>query len=409
MNFDAVVVGGGPVGSTVAEAIAKDGYDVLILEEHPQIGLPQHCTGKISVNASKELGLPEIGALQEVRGAIFYSPDMNFLKVERKETKAHIFDRVILDKRLLERAVDAGAALLTTAQAVNVTVDGRCVNILFKHEGELRHLASRVVISADGASAPLARLLGMYSKKRNMLRIAVQREMTGLRNLEPELVELYLGRQYAPGFFAWIVPTGKDSAKVGLCVEPSQSKHLLNYMEKFIGGHPIACKKLREGSCVGQRVHIIPTGGTLRQTVSEGILIVGDAAGQVKSTTGGGLYYGMVCAKIAGRVVSKALSSGKDLLLKEDLAEYQSLWQERLGREIAMNAKTRLLLDSLTDEELNYLFQIIRGDEALINLIETEGDIDWQFKLSKSVFKHVINALARRPQLLLKLGTFIIK
>ncbi len=409
MKFDAVVVGGGPAGSTAAEAIAKNGYEVLILEEHPQIGFPQHCTGKISVNASKELNLPLTGVLQEVRGATFYAPDMNPLKIEREKTQAYIYDRIILDKSLSERAVDAGAALLTDAQALSITVDAHSANILFRHEGKHLNLSSRVVISADGAGAALARCLGIYSKKRSMLRTAVQREIVGLRNFEPERVELYLGKQYAPGFFAWIVPTGEESARVGLCVEPSQSKHLLEYMERFIGAHPVARRKLSGGSCVSQRAHVIPTGGALRRTVSDGVLVVGDAAGQVKSTTGGGLYYGMVCAKIAGQVASKALSSGRELLLRKDLAAYESLWRKRLGKEIAASAKARLLLDSLTDEELSYLFQIIREDETLVRLIEAEGDVDWQFNLSKAMSKHVVGALAKRPQLLLKLGALLVR
>jgi len=397
LNFDATIVGAGPVGSTVAEVIAREGYDVLILEEHPQTSLPQHCAGKISVNASKELNLPTTSVLHEIRGATFYSPDMNSLSVERKDIQAYIFDRTILDRRLSERAVDAGATLLTSARATDVSIDSREVNVQFKHNDECHRLTTRIVVGADGATSSIARCLGLYSKDRSKVKVAVQREITGLRDVKSGFVEVYLGEKYAPGFFAWIVPTGKDSARVGLCVNPSQSKYLLNHLENFITSHPIAKEKLEGGSCVRQAAHVIPTGGALRQTVSDGALIVGDAAGQVKSTTGGGLYYGMVCAKIAGRVVSKALSSGDNVLRRDALMEYQNLWRERLGREIEMSAKMRLLLDSLTDDELNHLFHIICEDEALIDLIEAEGDIDWQSELSVPVFKHITRFLLRYP------------
>ncbi len=409
MIFDAVVVGGGPAGSTAAEIIARNGYDVLILEEHPQVGLPQHCTGKLSINAIKELGLPSIGALQEVRGAKFYSPDMGSLKVERDEVQAKIFDRSILDRYLSDRAVDSGAALLTSAQAVGIVVDANGVNLTFGHGGKRRSIVSRVVISAEGASAPLARLLGIYSKERRALRIAAQREIIGLSNPEPEFVELYFGKKYSPGFFAWIAPMGRDRARVGLCVDPSHGKDVINYLNKLGEEHPVARKRLRGASCVWQAVHVIPTGGVLHDSVSDGVLVVGDAAGQVKSTTGGGLYYGMACAKIAGETVSRALSLEGHVLRKDVLSEYQSLWQQRLGDEIATSAKTRLLLDSLTDEELSYLFKIIREDKSLISLIQAEGDIDWQFKFSKSLTRPIINALARKPSLLMKLGAFLIR
>ena len=407
MDFDAIIVGAGPAGTTAAEAIAREGYDVLVLEEHPQVGIPQHCAGKISVNALKELNLPMTGVLQHIRGARFYSPDMNSLSVERKETQAYIFDRTALDKELAKRAVDAGAILLTSAQATDVSIDPHGVNVLFKHEDRHLRLKARIVIGADGASSSIARRLGLYSKERATVRVAIQREVAGLHNVESGFVEVYLGGKYAPGFFAWIVPTREDSVKAGLCVKPSQGKYLLSYMENFVKSHPIAKKKLEGGTYTRQTAHVIPTGGTLHQTVSDGALIVGDAAGQVKSATGGGLYYGMVCAKIAGRVVSKALSSGEDLLRKDVLMEYQRLWRERLGREIEMSIKMRLLLDLLTDDEVNDLFRIVREDEALIDLIEAEGDIDWQSKLSVPLLKHVASALAKRPRLLLKLGRFM--
>jgi flavin-dependent dehydrogenase len=172
--------------------------------------------------------------------------------------------------------------------------------------------------------------------------------------------------------------------------------------------HPIARKKLENGHCTVQRTHLIPTGGTLNQTVSDGVLIVGDAAGQVKSTTGGGMYYGMICAKIAGRVISKALSSLDNVLKRKSLIEYQKLWQKQLGKEIAMSAKLRFFFDTLSDDEVNFLFQVIRKNKELINEIEAVGDIDWQSKLLSPLLKYFIGPLMKKPQLLLKLRTFLV-
>ena len=408
MNFDAIIVGAGPIGSTVAKMIAREGYEVMILEEHSQVGLPQHCTGKISVNALKELNLPNIGIRQKVRGATFYSPDMNFLSVEQKDVQAYILDRAVLDRWLLEKAVDAGATLLTNARVMDVSIDLHRANVWFSHNGETHQLTARIVVGADGAGSSIARHLGLYSKEMSTITFAVQREMTNLNNFKPEFVDIYLGKRYAPGFFAWIVPTGEASAKVGLGVDLSQSKYLLNYLEGFITSHPISSKKLEGGLCISQTAHIIPTGGTLLQTVSDGVLIVGDAAGQVKSTTGGGLYYGMVCAEIAGQVISKVLSSSEDILRKDVLVEYQNRWRERFGKEIEISAKMRLILASLTDDELNYLINIIRRDEVLIGMIEAEGDIDWQSRLSVPVLTRLTSALVKRPKLLLKIGRLLV-
>lgn len=407
MNFDAIIVGAGPIGSTVAKAIAREGYEALILEEHSDVGLPQHCAGKISVNAAKELSLPNTGILQSVRGATFYSPDMSSLSVERRDIQAHIFDREILDRWLSDTAVDAGATLLTGTRVIDVSISSHGATVWFKHNEEVQCLTSRIVVGADGASSFIARRLGLYSKERSMVRVAIQREITNIRDVRSGFVEIYLGERYAPGFLAWIVPTGENSAKVGIGVKPLQSKYLLNYLECFITSHPIASKKLEGCLCMRQTAHIIPTGGTLRRTISDGVLIVGDAAGQVKSTTGGGLYYGMVCAEIAGQIISKALASTSGILQKNALMEYQNRWQGRFGKEIEMNAKMRLILDSLTDNELNYLFSLIRKDEELIDMIDSKGDIDWQSGISRSLLTRIISALVKRPQLLLKLGRLL--
>ncbi|MCJ7761579.1 NAD(P)/FAD-dependent oxidoreductase, partial [Candidatus Bathyarchaeota archaeon] len=206
MNFDTTVIGAGPTGSTVAEAIAKKGYDVLILEEHPKIGLPQHCAGKISANASKELNLPRAGILQEIRGATFCSPDMNLLSVERHDAQAYIFDRAVLDNWLSEKAVDAGAALLTGSRAINISIGSQGVKITFKQNNKVHQITSRIVVGADGATSSIAQQLGLYSKVRSKIKVAVQREITGLHDVNSEFVEIYLGSRYAPGFFAWIVP-----------------------------------------------------------------------------------------------------------------------------------------------------------------------------------------------------------
>jgi len=403
-----VIVGAGPIGSTVANIIAKDGYKVLILEEHLKVGLPTHCTGKISVNALMELNLPNIGVQHKVKGALFCSPDLNFLRVERKEVQAHIFDRSVLDQWLLNRAVDSGTTIIKNAKVRHTSIGSHRIIVYYRHKNETHAVSAKIIVGADGAVSSIARHFGLYSKPMSETRFAVQKEMTNLKNLQAEFVDIYLGKKFAPGFFAWLVPTGEESAKVGLGVIPTPSKTPIQYLEHFSRFHPIAKTKLEGGICIRQTVHILPIGGALNQTVSEGVLIVGDAAGQVKSTTGGGLYFGITCAKIAGNVISKALSTSDSLLQKDVLMEYQNLWEAQLGKEIKRSAKIRHILDSLTDDELNYLFYIIRRDKRLISIIESEGDLDWQSGLTVSLIPHLTRSLIKRPKLLLKLGKILV-
>jgi geranylgeranyl reductase family protein len=239
VDFDVIVVGAGPVGSTVAKIITEKGYKVLILEEHAHIGFPQHCTGKISTNALKELNLPRNGVLQEVRGALFHSPDMNVLRVERKDSQAYIFNRAELDQKLANEALDSGAKLLKNVRAVNLKIDSHVANIIYKLNNNHHRVAAKIIIGADGASSLVAQCSGLYPKQNSTMKLAIQREITNVREVQSEFVEVYLGKKIAPGFFVWIVPIGVKSVRVGLCIDHAHGRHLLESHESYINNQSI--------------------------------------------------------------------------------------------------------------------------------------------------------------------------
>ncbi len=405
MDYDVIIIGAGPVGSTVAEIIGREGHKVIILEEHSEIGSPIHCTGKLSVNAFKELKLEAKGIINEVKGANFYSPNGQSFQVERKDTQAYILDRKIFDKKLAENAVKVGVKILTEARAMKFIVTKEGVNVIFTHKGDIKKLKGRMIVGADGANSIVARRGGLYSKNSSELRIGVQKEVFGIKNIQSRIVELFFGRKYAPGFFAWIVPIGNENARVGLAVKPHLGKNPKKYLDDFIMTHPFIKEKFEGCSFNKAKVHIIPTGGTLHQTVSEGIIIIGDAAGQIKSTTGGGIYYGMLCAKIAGKTISKSLeASRKGVLSSNSLLEYQRLWKARLNKEIKISSKLRAFLTSLTDGEINYLFKIIIANPHIFEEIVAKGDIDWQSKIATKVLNTFLKTLIKRPMILYKMG-----
>lgn len=409
MDYEVIIIGAGPVGSTVAETIGREGHKVLILEEHLEVGSPVHCTGKLSVNAFKELNLEAGGIINEVKGANFYSPNGQSFQLERNDTQAYILDRKIFDEKLAKKASKVGVDILTEARAIDVMVTKEGVNVIFSHKGDIKKLRARIIVGADGANSIVARRVGLYSKKSSEVRIGVQKEVCGINNLQGRFVELFFGKNYAPGFFAWIVPIGNESARVGLGLRPRLGENPKKYLDKFIMTHPIIKEKLVGCSFNKTKVHIIPTGGALQQTVSEGILIVGDAAGQIKSTTGGGLYYGMLCATIAGKTISKHLNaSSESVLSKKSLLEYQRLWKARLSKEIQFSTRLRTFLSSLTDGEMNYLFKLIIAKPILFKEIAAKGDLDWQSKIATKVLNSLLKTLIKRPMIFFKMGKYLL-
>jgi geranylgeranyl reductase family protein len=410
LSYDIIVGGAGPTGSIVAEAVAKEGYKVLMLEEHTEIGLPEHCTGKMSINALEALKLKPRSILQRVKGATCFAPNMKSFTVRRNSFQANILDRYKFDKDLALKATKAGVLLFTEARVTNVSIDSKGVNVIFNLEGEKKRVVSRVVVGADGIKSTVARKLGIYSKKPVETKIAAQRKMVGVFDLDQDMVEMFFSNKYAPGFFAWVVPIAKDGAKVGLCVSPSSGKPAMKFLDEFIKTHPFVSERLRDCSSLEQTAHLIPTGGPIKKDVSDGVLIVGDAAGQVKSTTGGGLYYGILCAKIAGEVICRALSKRekRSVISETVLTEYRNRWWKILGREIEFSVKARQFIDLLSDDDINYLFKVLKSNEALISLIEAEGDIDQQSRIASLLLKN-LKPLIMNPKLLYKMSKVFIK
>jgi geranylgeranyl reductase family protein len=404
LNCDVAVVGAGPAGLTLARICSEAGYSVIICEEHATIGLPTHCTGKISLNALNELGITAKGVLTEVAGAKFISPHLSSFSIKRADSQAKIVDRTIFDQYLSDKAINAGAHLLTNTRALDVRVGPSVVKINCRGERGDLYIQSRIVIGADGARSTVAKTCNL-SMKHDAMRLAAQREVKNIA-INPEMVEVFLGKTWAPGFFAWLVPTSATSARIGLALPLQSAQATLTYLDSFMKNHPLIRDRLKSSRYTRQSVHIIPTGGPPAHTISDGVLLIGDAAGQVKSTTGGGIYFGISCANIAGEIIIDALKVTKGVLKKSCLKPYEEKWRAKVGHEIEFSVHMRRFLDSLTDAEVNYLFEIIAQNEALLKNIEAKGDIDRQSKVSLSSLRYILK-IVKRPRILYKLSRLI--
>ena len=265
MKCDVTIIGAGPSGLTLAKTVASEGYDVLILEEHPEVGLPQHCTGKISVNALKELELEASGVLQKIRGATFYPPNLKALTIKRDENQALILDRKIFDQTLSKRAVEAGAKLLKSSRAKKFSVTPDNVTIFFEQNGKNCEVNSKLVVGADGATSNTARSAGLYSKKISEVRMGVQREVSDIQTVQ-SVVELYFGRRWAPGFSlglcqqvvtrlgsAWLCLPIPLSLPLGILMTSWKSirKHVKNLEDAMFWGEALTLF-LRVGLCAGR-------------------------------------------------------------------------------------------------------------------------------------------------------------
>ncbi len=376
---DVLVVGAGPAGLIAGMEAARRGVGVLILEEHEEVGVPCHCAGLLSVRGLKRLGIePNEAFIQnEVSGAIFHSPSDITLKIRGRGKMAYVVDRVAFDKALARQAVDSGAELRLGFRAESFLTEGGVISGVVGGGGHV--VRAKVVIDAEGSRCRLLRKANLERPSPDGLLPATQIEVSEVK-VDRDLVEVFIGRDVAPMFFLWVIPTGANSARVGLASKDGRG---YAFLQKFVES------KLGEHRTTAVRAGYVITGGPSSRTCDDGLIVVGDAAGQTKPTTGGGVITGGMCARIAGEVAAEAVL--KDNSSVGFLRRYEDLWRSRLGGEFSSMLLARKILNRLSDDAVDGIFEaIIKG--GVQRVIEEEGDMDFQ--------SGILKRLARQPPIL---------
>jgi digeranylgeranylglycerophospholipid reductase len=348
---DAVVIGGGPCGSFAAYNLAKLGADVDVFEEHSEIGVPSHCAGHLSIKSLKDLGLyplPEGIVENTFCGAIFHSPGDKKFSVRLPSPVTCVVDRVLFDKYIMEMAESAGARYHLSSHVDSLITEKGSARGITCQRGKTENYHAKLVIDAEGISSRILRQTGLPILNRQMLVNGVQAEVDNVEGIEVDMVEVFLGNDYAPGLYAWLIPKGDGMAKVGLATNSGNPKE---YLQKLMSKHPVASKKLGRARILGMAFHPITLGGVISKPYSDGFLAVGDVASQVKSTTGGGVVLGMTSAQIAAEIAWKALSE-KDHS-STFLSNYQKRFLKTTGFDITVMLRIRRFLNMLSDEKLD--------------------------------------------------------
>jgi len=368
---DLIVVGGGPCGSFSALTAARLGAEVLVCEEHREIGVPEHCAGHVSVSGLKRLGLslPREIIENEIRGAVFYSPNGREFAVKRGSPVTYVLHRKLLDKYLAGLAEKVGVEYVLGKRVTSLLLESGCVRGVSFGRGKL---TSNVVIDAEGCSSVLLKRAGLQTLERRMVVNAIQAEVDRVSDIDTAMVEVYVGQRYAPGFFAWLIPKRDGSAKVGLAVKRGNPSE---YLRRFVQAHPTASRKLRGCKISRFSLHPIPLGGPIPKTYSDGLLVVGDAASQVKPTTGGGLIFGLLCSKLAGEVAYEAAKNND--FSANFLSRYQSRWRKLIGFDLKAMRRIRRMLNRISDHDMDRIIDLcskLNVDEVL----ERAGDVDFE-------------------------------
>jgi geranylgeranyl reductase family protein len=416
-----LIVGAGPAGSTAARTCAALGLRTILLEEHPEVGCPTHCTGKLSLHGFARFEIPASLIQTTLRAAALHAPDGTVARVRRAAADSHVVDRDPFDRFLARRAAEAGAEVITGARARAIervgagpAAGGRpggrgLLRVTVQRRPAPLVISTPLVIDAEGATPVLPPQLGIALRR--TLVHGLQYELEGVEVETDDAPDLYFGRDVAPGFFAWMMPIGSGRGRLGLAVDPRlTSRPPVRYLERVMA-HPAVAPRVRRATVVRKLAGRIPILGLRRPTYTDGMMVIGDAAGQVKATSGGGIYFSMLAGEIAGRAAAGYLGGGA-ADARRALEGYEREWQAAFGREVRFTTIVRQTLNRLSDRHTTAVIRALATDEGLRRAVEEHGDTQYQSRLLGPALQAAIRAgmrdLRLAPTVLAALGAAVL-
>ncbi|HKU49309.1 MAG TPA: NAD(P)/FAD-dependent oxidoreductase [Nitrososphaera sp.] len=355
-KYDVVVAGGSISGLLAAREAASGGASVAVLEEDAEIGTPEHCGGLVSISGIADLGIvPNQSGIEnnQVKKARILSPGSGF-EISAEKQKVIVLDRRALDKQVAFQSQKKGAEIRVkcSMRAFEKSSDGFAVKT---SDGDI---SCRYFVDARGVAS-------IISRNREGVLQSAQFEVYAPW-IDRNTIEVVFDNMRYPGFFAWIIPTGEGMGKVGVAGKGINAASALNSYIESKGGRG------REGHSIIRKVFApIWVDGPIQDFQNEGVIIVGDAAGQSKPTTAGGIYTCGMGGMFAGQAIARALNGDKEANLKD----YQRNWLSVFKSEFDKMLLARRLLERLDNKAIDELFAAVPSEK--IEEAAATGDFDF--------------------------------
>jgi digeranylgeranylglycerophospholipid reductase len=371
LNYDVLVIGAGPAGSSAARFSARYGLKTLMVEKRPDIGSPVRCGEGVSKAWMPEVDLkPEQHWISdEVKGARIYGPSEKKPIILGAESAGNevgfVVERDKFDKHIATLAATEGADIWIKSPATSVIKEGnRVVGAKIRHNGEEVEVRAKMVIAADGFESEFSRWAGLKSPilKKNDIISALEYRMENVDSNE-DFTDFYLG-SIAPAGYLWVFPKGPHEANVGIGVTITRMKDRLdvkNYLDSWIKSHP--------GYSKGRIIQQISGGVSVNRVKDKmslpGLLAIGDAARLIDPITGGGIANGMISGKFAAQVSKKAIEEND--YSEQMMKNYDLMVKDKFERKHLRNWFAKEKLGTLSDETLDKLVDVI-SDVKMTNI-----------------------------------------
>lgn len=371
-KYDIVIIGAGPVGIYTSIKLAKEGFCVLVIEEDREVGRPRFCTGLISKEAFDTFSLPQESIEKEFRCAWLISPLGSRVYLESKNIQVYVTDRAIFDQSLYYLAKNVGVEFLLNCRCSGLKINDNYIEETIVFDGTQTTIKSELAILATGIKYNLHKCVGL-TLPANFLDCS-QVQISGEANSG---IEIFVGNSIAPHSFAWIVPLRDKKLRIGLSTHKNSDIFLKSFLKNLKA----------KGRIEEENFNIIRRPvplGTIKKTYTYRVLVVGDAAGQVKPTTGGGIYFGLLCADLAVKTIIDAFKRGD--FSEKILHHYEINWKKKIDFDLTMGLYLRKLVANFNDEQIERLVQF-SSQESIQKLIEKYADFNHQGRFIKELIK----------------------
>lgn len=339
-NFDLIIIGAGPSGSAAAYTAAKEGISVLLLEEHPKIGIPVVCAEGLSRSTIKDyLELKPEWISQDLSGSIIRGPDNEEFKIEYPKC-GWVLNREVFDADLAKMAGIQGAVIKTSVKAVGIEDN----EVIVKESGKKERYKFKFLIGADGFVSNVGRWLGIDTRLNlNELEVCAEYLIEGIK-IDAQYTYLIIGENYAPGGYAWIFPKSNNSANIGLGISPLKTKEKAKYfLDKWV-------KREFANGKISKKIFGGVPAKILKHYFGRNFFLVGDAARFTDPLSGAGIANGIKSGVIAGRNTILRLKGKKD--------HFEAEVKKEILDEVKFHHRIRKSYLKLTDKEYKEIFKI---------------------------------------------------
>jgi len=392
LDFDVIVVGGGPAGSSAARLAAKNGCTVALIEKEKEIAETVRTSGVTWISDIEKFGIPN-ECYNPIKKFSFCSPN-NSVTISDEIAKAAVLDVRKTYRFLANRAKKEGAEIFVSTNVLDVLKNSNeeCIGVITKSNERQIRFNGKMIIDASGFGSVIAKELG-HVKQWKKFGVGAEFEVK-TEKLEYDNWWLMVGQEYSPAGYAWIFPTSKNTARIGVGIGKPDSDidptiRLNELIDKKMG--PI--KELGQIEKIEFHYGLIPNEGLSRKTVYNNLILVGDSAGQANPLVLEGIRYAIRFGEVAGKVAADAIREGDTS--EASLIVYEKEWKKAIESKINSAVKVQNRWVRLSDEEWDKELNIINeltADEFL-DFIRADFGVSKMVKLATHHPKMIVRQL----------------